>query len=895
MPTRLVPLALAAAMAAALLPAQPSAPAAPRVALALDPLPLDRGASGLGLALRRLGTTGRVLYVTAHPDDEDNALVVALSRGRGLRLTLFTLTRGEGGQNETGPELFQELSVLRTAETWQRARHDGMDQRFGHAADFGFSYSVEECLQRWGREETLGEVVAAVRRLRPDVIVTMPAREAAGGAAHAASAQLSAEAFRAAADAQRHPEQIAAGLRPWPAALLYEAGVGGSGSAETATVLVDTGTPDPLLGMSALEWGSLARAAHRSQGTRQVKAPLMDSRSTLRLVQSAVHEGSPRRDVFDGVDTTLPGLARRFGGPEDALRRAQEAAERARVTFDAARPDVVRGPLEDGLRALREAAATAGALPADARDLLLDRLREEEQDFGAALALAVGLSVEPVAESPYLVPGQSATVTTRVRVAAGGPAVEQVTLRAPAGWTVTDAPPASPGPAPGPGLTVVRQAVAVPADLRPTEPHWRVEPGSGRVAALEAADPTAAWPEWPLVAGVRLATAAGPLELEMPVFALRAAPQGGELREPLLVAPRLSVRVAPALVLFPRGAGAAREVRVHVWPYAEGAGEAEVALTAPAGWRVRPASARVRWARAGDDVAARFSVAPAPGAAPGAVDLQATVKGAGFVAAEEWTPLSRPPAVALPVARGAAARALVLSLAVPPGPRVGYVAGAGDVVPDALRALGLEPRLLSAEDLLEKDLGRFSTIVLGLRAYQARPDLQAANARLLHFAAQGGHVVVQLSRAEFNQAAPLLAGSGSPAKAQSPWAPYPARVDVGRVADETAALDPLLPRHPLLTSPHRLAAADFAGWVQERGSFLFEAADPRYQELLGARDAWPQNEGEKKGLLTTAAVGRGSWTYVGLNLFRQVYVGTPGAYRLLANLVARPRGRRDQR
>jgi len=154
---RLVRPVFAAVLAAFLLPVLHAAPAATRVALPVDPLPLDRGSNGLGLALRRLGTTGRVLYVTAHPDDEDNGLVVALSRGRGLHLTLFTLTRGEGGQNEIGPELFHELSVLRTAETWQRARYDGMEQRFGHAADFGFSYSVDECLERWGRDEETTE------------------------------------------------------------------------------------------------------------------------------------------------------------------------------------------------------------------------------------------------------------------------------------------------------------------------------------------------------------------------------------------------------------------------------------------------------------------------------------------------------------------------------------------------------------------------------------------------------------------------------------------------------------------------------------------------------------------------------------------------------------------
>jgi hypothetical protein len=187
------------------------------------------------------------------------------------------------------------------------------------------------------------------------------------------------------------------------------------------------------------------------------------------------------------------------------------------------------------------------------------------------------------------------------------------------------------------------------------------------------------------------------------------------------------------------------------------------------------------------------------------------------------------------------------------------------------------------------DLSVFSTIVLGVRAYQTRPDLRAHNGRLLQYALNGGHLVLQLSRAELNQLAPLPFGSVSPARSPSPFTPYPGRIGLGRVADEAAPVRLLAAAHPLLTRPNRIGASDFGGWVQERGSFLWEAADPRYRELLGATDPWAENPGEKKGLLTTTKVGGGSWTYVGLGLFRQLYVGTPGAYRILANLVSRPR------
>jgi hypothetical protein len=341
---------------------------------------------------------------------------------------------------------------------------------------------------------------------------------------------------------------------------------------------------------------------------------------------------------------------------------------------------------------------------------------------------------------------------------------------------------------------------------------------------------------------------------------------------------------------FPIRARAPREVRVTVTALAEGAGAARVALQAPPGWRVAPPQAEVSWSRAGEEAAARFSVTPPAAATAGAAELKAVATLGQRTFRDAWTIAGKAHVTPRPVVQPAVARALVLDLRPLPGVRVGYLGGTGDVGAEALRALGLPVRVLSPGDLDGGDLSGLSTIVLGVRAFHAHPELRARNGRLLDFARRGGHVVVQLSRAEFNQTAPLLAGSAPPARGASPYAPYPARVGTQRVADETARVRLLLPAHPLLSRPHALGEADFAGWVQERGSFLLEAQDARYRELVAAADPWPQNAGEKKGLLTEAPVGRGSWTYVGLNLFRQLSVGTPGAYRLLANLVARPRG-----
>jgi LmbE family N-acetylglucosaminyl deacetylase len=264
-PARL--LVLATALALFLVP-----PASPQPA-AHAPLDLDRGATGLGLALRRLGVTARVLYVTAHPDDEHNGVLVRLARGEGVRTALLTITRGEGGQNAIGPELFTALGVLRTAELESMHRYDGVEQYFGRAYEFGYSFSVEETFARWGREETLGDVVRVVRSFRPDVILTLPLEGTGGGQHHQAAGRLARDAFRAAADPRRFPEQLQQGLRPWQARKIYVGGVGGTAEATAGVpVHLPTGVYDPLLGQTWEQLGSRARALQRCQGTRQLVA-----------------------------------------------------------------------------------------------------------------------------------------------------------------------------------------------------------------------------------------------------------------------------------------------------------------------------------------------------------------------------------------------------------------------------------------------------------------------------------------------------------------------------------------------------------------------------------------------------------------------------------------------
>jgi LmbE family N-acetylglucosaminyl deacetylase len=241
---------------------------APSALAQITPLALDEGATGLGLAMRRLPVSGRVLYVTAHPDDENNGVLVALRRGRGLETALLTVTRGDGGQNEIGPELFQAIGILRTEELMALHRYDGARQFFTSAYEFGYSFSVEETFEKWGREEILRDVVRTVRLFRPDVILTLSLEAPGGGQHHQAAAQLARDAFRAAADPGRFADQIQQGLRPWQARKIYQGGTGG-GPMEGRqpppgpSLTMSTADYDPLTGMSHHQLGMLSRTMHK--------------------------------------------------------------------------------------------------------------------------------------------------------------------------------------------------------------------------------------------------------------------------------------------------------------------------------------------------------------------------------------------------------------------------------------------------------------------------------------------------------------------------------------------------------------------------------------------------------------------------------------------------------
>ena len=879
------------------------------VAAQLRPVPQDEGTNGLALALRHLPTSGSILYVTAHPDDENNGVLVQLSRGRGLDTSLLTVTRGDGGQNEIGPELFQALGILRTEELAAIHRYDGAAQYFTRAYEFGYSFSVEETFEKWGREETLRDVVRVVRLVRPDVILTLPLEAPGGGQHHQAAARLAVDAFRAAADPARFPEQIAEGLRPWQARKVYQGGVGGGTELDKdpRAVGVDTSGFDPLLGMSSYQFGTLARSNHKCQGAGQLRALPGTGRAVYVLVDAEPKVNGPEDDVLAGVETTLSAVSRFARGQEDKapflaefLRGVEDQAKQAQEAYSTHAADRMRTALRAGLVGLVKTRTRLAETTLDdaAKYEITARLRRKEVDFERALTLAHRLTAESTSDDGDVVPGQSFTVHTRVwNQGMEAVALQDVALRVPAGWTAARQ-------ADPPTLLETGKAadvafkVTVATAARYSQPYWRRNPKVDRYDIDNPADFPLPWSPPDVVSVVRYGSPTGagsvlPVTLEQPaLFRYEGRWVGGEKQKVVNVVPALSVSMTPEIAVMPLGGGARREFRVTVANAAKSSGEAVVRLDVPAGWKVEPAQSAASLRFEGDEATARFFVTAPATLAAGEYAVRAVATRGGQEYRDGVQVIAYDHIQERHLLHPAASRVQAIDVKVAPAVSIGYVLGAGDEVPPAIQQLGITPTLLSPDDLAYGDLSRFSTIVTGIRAYQTRKDLRANNQRLIDYARAGGHVVVQYNKFEFNrlaEAPPEGFSGGGSATAVSPFAPYPASVTYERVTLEDAPMNVLAPDHPFFNAPNRIGKADFDGWVQERGLYFLGAKDPHYTELLSSADPFPKNAGEKKGILVDAPVGKGTWTYVGLGLWRQLPAGTPGAYRILANLLSRPR------
>ncbi|MBZ5555897.1 MAG: PIG-L family deacetylase [Acidobacteriia bacterium] len=932
----------------------------PSAQMRVVPIDEEQGHVALGLALRHLSNTGILLHTTAHPDDENNGLLVLLNRGQGYRTALATATRGNGGQNEIGPEIFEALGVLRTQELAALHRFDGAEQYFTRAVDFGFSFSLDETFEKWGRDEITSDYVRLIRMIRPDVVIGLPPAGEGGGQHHQASSIITRDAVKIAGDKTKYPDQIEAGLRPWqPKKFYYLAAFGFPGEApvQGRALRINLSGYDTLLGKTYQEIGTEARSMHKCQGMAQLLSLPGPATTIYKLAETTI-PGQMDRDetsLFDGIDTTIAGLAK-FAGARppkelvDGLAQIAAQVQAAQKRFDTESDQAALAPLVAGLHATRVTRAQLRTLTLDdqARAEIGFRLIQKEREFQQAALLANGVRVEALADDGIVVPGQTAKVD--VIVANRGAAevsVRQVKFdgfdpssgSGQAGAVCELTPfagafffPGAPRPAPapaGPPMTSVKKdqvahcepTLVIPQHARVSEPYWHREGEAGRYTF--DADAPFGRPFRPTDFYVQATFAfaiPGGTEEVIDGLPVEHRYEGnifsGEKRTELLVVPPFSVRVSPEVAIVPaasirstppppapaaagrggrgaapapggrggRGAAPApaapapdgppsadREIRVTVVNDMPAAADSVVRLEAPQGWTVTPAQQPVKFSRSDESQTVRFQVKPAPTAMVGEYHVKAIVSSGGQTYDRGYQVIEYPHIRRAHVYDAADTKLKVIDVRTPANMTIGYVMGVGDQVPPAIAQLGMKVEMITPDDLAWGNLSRFDAIVTGVRAYERRDDLRANNSRLLEYVFNGGTAIVQYNKFEFNEAQ---------------YGPYPAKVSSNRVTDEHAPVQVLETRDPVFTTPNEVGEAAWKNWVQERGLYFLGEKDSRYRDLVALEDPFPYNKGEKTGALVEAIYGRGRWVYVGLNLWRQLPVGTDGAYQLLANLLS---------
>jgi LmbE family N-acetylglucosaminyl deacetylase len=785
-----------------------------------------------------------MLVIAAHPDDEDSGLLALVSRGMGAGAAYLSLSRGEGGQNLIGPELGVALGLIRTRELQAARSFDRAQQFFTRAYDFGFTRDLAETERFWPPDSVLKDVVRVVRRFRPQVIVAVfSGTPRDGHGQHQMSGVMARRAFEVAGDSTAFPELAREeGLAPWRPLKLYASARFGPASA--ATLRIPEGTLEPVSGQTLSQIAMRGRSQHRTQDFGRVQS-LGPSDARLALEQSRV---PARADggLFDGIPVGQPWLT-----PFADSLRAAVAPERM--------GDAVR-PLTEALARLR-------------RDGGIRARPELEPLLEEAIGIAAGVLLDVRAERGVLVPGETVDVTAQVDNAGADPIVWRNVELVPHadGWTTGAAlSPSENGVAAG-QLAEARAAVAVPAGTRPTRPYFTLHPLHG------------AWYDWsdappavrglpdsppPLTARFALEIAGVPVTIEREVT-LRIQDQAyGEVREPLRVAPRIEVRVDPDTLLWPAGDRTPRAFSVTLSHHAADTTRGDVRLVVD-GWPAMPPTPFVL-TRRDEEVTLTIPVTRPATMTAGDVTMRAEARTSdGAVFSDGSTVLRYPHIRPNLWVRPAETRIRVAPVLLPAAQRIGYVRGASDRVPEALRRAGLSLQVLDGETLEHGDLSAFDVIVIGSRAYETDSALVRANDRVLAWVRRGGHLLVQY------QQYPFIRGG---------FAPYPLEIATphDRITDETSPVTILDPANGAFQRPNHIQGADWDGWPQERGLYFAHTWDSAYEPLLQMQD--PGREPIRGGLLV-APVGKGTYIYTGLSFFRALPAGVPGAFRLFFNLL----------
>ena len=794
-------------------------------------------ASQILLKLRKLNFLGSVLYVAAHPDDENTRVIAWLANERLATTAYLSLTRGDGGQNLIGPEIRDELGLIRTEELLAARRIDGGQQFFTRANDFGFSKNVNETLKIWGKDEVLSDVVRVFRQFQPDVVINrFPPNERAGHGHHTASAVLSLEAFDLSGSPTAFPEQLKT-LRTWqPVRIYLNTGRFFNNTVNESTpgvTVINVGGYNTLLGQSYAEIAAISRSQHKSQGFGS-PGRRGNANEFFELAKGIPAD----KDIFDGINTTWT----RIKGGEKVIPLVEKAIR----DFNPASPHLIISQLLSIRKAIQQ--VEDGVWKQRKLNEINELIRDCAGLFAEVTASRYWLSPGDRTEFSYEIINRSPAQVQLLYVRGRGIQLDSAVKR---NLENNEA------------LLfrsrnlITRSEYSAPYWLRQPHEHGLFRVSDESLIGKPANDPA-------LQVNMQFSVMGEPLELEVPVLYKWTDPVKGELYRPVEVTPPVFVNLSNGTVVFP--SAEARSVQVTLKAVSSARQHGVVRLELPPQWRCDPSEMEFELTTAGEEQTKVFRVYPPSFPSSGTLRAVVVAENRNHHLSVKTISYDHIPVQTLmPPAETKVVRIDLKK----EGQRIGYIRGAGDDIPAALRNMGYEVWEMRNEEVTPDNLKTLDAVVVGVRAVNTNERIGFLMDALLDYVNNGGTLVMQ-----YNTTADLETNR---------FFPYPLTLSRDRVTEEDAEVRILLLQHPVLNFPNKITSEDFKGWVQERGLYFPGTWDSRYEALFSMNDA---GESPKNGSLLIAAYGKGYYVYTGLSFFRQLPEGVPGAYRLFANLVS---------
>ncbi len=785
--------------------------------------------------LKKLNFLGSVLYVAAHPDDENTRLIAYLENAAYVRTGYLSLTRGDGGQNLIGPEIRESLGIIRTQELLAARRIDGGDQFFSRANDFGYSKNAEETLRIWDKDKVLADVVMAFRRFRPDVIITrFPPDERAGHGHHTSSAILAEEAFDMAGKQDKYTGQLSM-VSPWQPVRLYtntgrwwNPNMTGD---EPGVVSVDVGAYNPLLGKSMNEIAATSRSQHKSQGfgstgSRGKEEEFLEYRKGKKADEH----------IFEGIDTSW---SRVTGGEKIGNKISQ--------IIEAYNPVYPAGSIPALLDVRRDILALKDPFW---RELKLSEVNE-------LLKNMAGLYIEAKASEWRVFPGQELAVSFEVVNRSDAPVqlqsivIKEDRLTPNASLTKND-------------VWESDVTITLPESTPYSQPYWLREEGSLGMYAVNDPSLIGSPENAPAMeAIVTLSMNGSDISYSVPVRYKWNDPVDGELSRPLEVGPPAVVNIKEPVYLF--SAGESKAIEVNVISYQTEKTE-RISLTAGPGWQVSPEYHELKPAQKGIEERVTFTVSPPSEQKSEGLTASVTIDGQVYTKSQQTIRYDHIPIQTLyPEATSQLVNVPIKKY----GQHVGYIAGAGDAIPQTLREIGYEVWEMQDQEVTPENLETLDAVILGIRALNTNEKIATFMDDLLAYVEKGGTLIVQYN-------------TNSRLKAEN-FAPFPLHLSRNRVADETAPVTILATDHPVVNEPNIILPQDFDNWVQERGLYFPDTWDEAYVPILSSNDP---DEKPLDGGLLIAPYGQGYYIYTGYSWFRELPAGVPGAIKLFTNMVS---------